>query len=442
MDFWWRPLLALSLLLFVTLVIALFWGVVVALLVLVASLLLYISYNLRQMAVLAAWLSHGDRTRIPTASGAWDEIFYGLDRTLRREKRSTFKISAVLERFEHAAQAIPDGIVMLNGQDQIDWFNPAASGHFGLDDKTDRGQFIGYLIRQMAFADYLTSSNYSEPLVMKSPENKEVTLSVQMVPFGDKQKMLISRDVTQLELVDAMRRDFVANVSHELRTPLTVVGGFLETFLDMGSINQADFHKYCDLMQQQTERMRRLVDDLLTLSTLESAQNKLIDAPVDMTALIQSLYQDAQSLSAGRHTISLVLNSTDHIKGNADELTSALGNLVSNAVRYTPAGGTIALRWDWQQDMQLCFSVQDSGDGIEAQHIARLTERFYRVDRGRSRETGGTGLGLAIVKHVLTRHQARLIIESKVGHGSCFRACFPKARVVTAAVAPTSLSAH
>jgi two-component system phosphate regulon sensor histidine kinase PhoR len=380
-------------------------------------------------------LPHGDGTGIPTASGAWDEIFFGLDRLLRRQKRNTSKISAVLERFEHAAQATPDGIVMLNGNDQIDWFNPAASRHYGLDEKSDRGQFIGYLIRQIAFADYLASDNYSEPLVMKSPSDKEVTLSVQMVPFGDRQKMLISRDVTQLELVDAMRRDFVANVSHELRTPLTVVGGFLETFLDMGSVEPVAFHKYCDLMQQQTERMRRLVDDLLTLSRLESSQNKLVEAPVNMTELIQNLYQDAQSLSAGRHTISLTLNSSDNMMGNADELTSALGNLVSNAVRYTPAGGTVELIWEWRDD-QLCFSVKDSGDGIEAHHIARLTERFYRVDRGRSRETGGTGLGLAIVKHVLTRHQARLVIESKVGQGSCFRACFPKTRVVKTVAAP------
>ncbi|BBP01604.1 phosphate regulon sensor histidine kinase PhoR [Sulfuriferula nivalis] len=435
MDFWWRPILALSALLFAALVVALFWGATVALLVLVAGLLLYIGYNLRQMDVLVAWLAHGDRNRIPTASGAWDEIFYGLDRILRRQKRNTSKISAVLERFEHAAQAIPDGIVMLNGNDQIDWFNPAASRHYGLDDKSDRGQFIGYLIRQIAFAEYLASDNYSEPLVMKSPNDKEVTLSVQMVPFGDRQKMLISRDITQLELVDAMRRDFVANVSHELRTPLTVVGGFLETFLDMGSVEPVAFHKYCDLMQQQTERMRRLVDDLLTLSRLESSQNKLVDAPVNMTELIQDLYQDAQSLSAGRHTISLAMNSTDNLMGNADELTSALGNLVSNAVRYTPAGGTVELIWEWRGD-QLCFSVKDSGEGIEAQHIARLTERFYRVDRGRSRETGGTGLGLAIVKHVLTRHQARLVIESKVGYGSCFRACFPKTRVVKTVAAP------
>jgi len=431
-DFWWRPLLVFCALIAVALSAALFWGLMVAMLVFIAGLLFYLGYHLRQMAAFAAWLQHGERARIPTASGAWDEIFYGLDRLMRRQKRSTSKLSAVLERFEHAAQAIPDGIVMLSDADQIDWFNPAASRHFGLDENTDRGQFIGYLIRQSAFHEYLSGDDYREPLIMKSPANREMSLSVQMVPFGDKQKMLISRDITQFEMVEAMRRDFVANVSHELRTPLTVVGGFLETFLDMGSIPPEDFHKYCDLMQQQTERMRRLVDDLLTLSRLESPQNRLVEARVDMVSLVQSLYQDAQSLSAGRHQISLVSESSDALLGNADELTSALGNLVSNAVRYTPEGGTVVLRWGWRGEA-LCFSVQDSGEGIEAQHIPRLTERFYRVDRGRSRETGGTGLGLAIVKHVLTRHQGRLVIESKVGQGSCFSACFPLSRVVKSA---------
>lgn len=431
-DFWWRPLLVLCALIAVALSAALFWGLMVGMLVFIAGLLLYLGYHLHQMSVFSVWLQHGERARIPTASGSWDEIFYGLDRLMRRQKRSTSKLSAVLERFEHAAQAIPDGIVMLNEADQIDWFNPAASRHFGLDENTDRGQFIGYLIRQSAFHEYLSGDDYREPLIMKSPANREMSLSVQMVPFGDKQKMLISRDITQFEMVEAMRRDFVANVSHELRTPLTVVGGFLETFIDMGSIPPEDFHKYCDLMQQQTERMRRLVDDLLTLSRLESPQNRLVEARVDMVALVQSLYQDAQSLSAGRHQISLVNESSDALLGNADELTSALGNLVSNAVRYTPAGGTVVLRWGWRDDA-LCFSVQDSGEGIEAQHIPRLTERFYRVDRGRSRETGGTGLGLAIVKHVLTRHQGRLVIESKVGQGSCFSACFPLSRVIKAA---------
>ena len=419
----------LGALLAIALGVKVFWGLTVALLVVIAGLSLYLTYHLYQMAALAAWLAQTETASLPIASGAWDEIFYALDKLVRRYKRSNSKLFSVLDRFEHAAQAIPNGIVMLNDADQIDWFNPAASRHFGLDDKTDRGQFIGYLIRQSAFHDYLSSVDYRTPLVMKSPASREMSLSVQMVPFGDKQKMLISRDVTQFEMVEAMRRDFVANVSHELRTPLTVVGGFLETFLDMRSIPPDDFYKYCDLMQQQTERMGRLVEDLLTLSGLESPQNRLIEMPVDMVQLVESLFQDAQSLSAGRHPINLINDSNDSLLGNADELASALGNLVSNAVRYTPAGKPITLRWGWRDDA-LCFSVQDAGEGIETQHIPRLTERFYRVDRGRSRETGGTGLGLAIVKHVLTRHQARLVIESKVGHGSCFSACFPASRAI------------
>jgi len=258
----------------------------------------------------------------PRSYGAWDDIFYGLERLLRRQKRSTTKLSALLDRFEHAAQAIPDGIVMLNDTDQIDWFNPAASRHFSLDDASDRGQFIGYLIRQAPFHEYLAGHDYSEPLIMKSPASREVSLSVQLVPFGDKRKMLISRDITQIELVDAMRRDFVANVSHELRTPLTVVGGFLETFADMEHINPVDFRRYSDLMQQQTERMRMLVEDLLTLSRLESPQNRLQETPINVPALALSLFQDAQSLSGERHHIELFIDIDRWVMGNPDELRS------------------------------------------------------------------------------------------------------------------------
>ncbi|MHB0989781.1 MAG: phosphate regulon sensor histidine kinase PhoR [Burkholderiales bacterium] len=428
-EFWWRPLIMLAVLGACALGAGMYWGQTTGLVMAIVGLIAYLGYHTYYMSMLANWLLKGDTSNIPVATGAWDEIFYALDRLIRLHKRSNSKLFAVLDRFEHAAQAIPDGIVMLNEADQIDWFNPAACRHFGLDEKSDRGQFIGYLIRQSAFHDYLSGDDYRWPFVMKSPCTRDMTLSVQMVPFGDKQKMLISRDVTQFEMVEAMRRDFVANVSHELRTPLTVVGGFLETFLDMRNIPPEDFYKYCDLMQQQTERMRRLVEDLLALSRLESPQNRLVEKHVDMTNLIQTLYQDAISLSAGRHPISLVNDSEDDLLGNADELVSGLGNLVSNAVRYTPAGKAITLIWGWRDD-ELCFSVQDRGEGIEAQHIARLTERFYRVDRGRSRETGGTGLGLAIAKHVLTRHHGRLVIESKVGQGSCFSACFPVARVI------------
>lgn len=428
-DFWLRPLILLAILGAGAFAAGMVWGHTAGMALAIVGLTGYLGYHIYYRALLASWLLKSDVSAIPVGIGVWDEIFYALDRLVRLHKRSNSKLFAVLDRFEHAAQAIPDGIVMLNESDQIDWFNPAACRHFGLDHKSDRGQFIGYLIRQSAFHDYLSGDDYRWPLVMKSPNSRDITLSVQMVPFGDKQKMLISRDVTQFEMVEAMRRDFVANVSHELRTPLTVVGGFLETFLDMRNIPPEDFYKYCDLMQQQTERMRRLVEDLLALSRLESPQNRLVEKRVDMAGLIQSLYQDAMSLSAGRHPINLVNNCDVGILGNADELVSGLGNLVSNAVRYTPAGKEITLTWGWR-DNELCFSVQDRGDGIEAQHIARLTERFYRVDRGRSRETGGTGLGLAIAKHVLTRHHGRLVIESKVGYGSCFSACFPVSRVI------------
>lgn len=428
-DFWWRPVLMLSGILFAALLAAALFSVTAGITLFMLGVLGYLIYNLSQMAALIHWLERGERGGIPQARGAWDEIFYGLERLLRRQKRSATMLSALLDRFEHAAQAIPDGIVMLNGTDQIDWFNPAASRHFSLDDAADRGQFIGYLIRQAPFHEYLAGHDYSEPLVMKSPASRDVTLSVQLVPFGDNRKMLISRDVTQIELVDAMRRDFVANVSHELRTPLTVVGGFLETFADMEHINPMDFRRYSDLMQQQTERMRMLVEDLLTLSRLESPQNRLQESAVDVPALAQSIFQDAQSLSGERHHIVLFIDSDRWVKGNPDELRSAFGNLVSNAVRYTPKGGNITLRWAARAG-EVCFSVSDTGEGIEPHHIPRLTERFYRVDRGRSRETGGTGLGLAIVKHVLTRHHARLLIDSQVSKGSCFAACFPASQVI------------
>lgn len=429
-DFWWRPTFLLSLLSLAVLAMGMVLGWVPALLLAILVLLVYLYRHLRDMSVLSAWLLAGDGAPLPAASNEWDELFYGLERMARRNKRSTARLMAVLDRFEHAAQAIPDGVIMLNEQGQIDWFNQIAAEHFDLNEAADRGQFITYLIRHSAFQDYLVRHDFREPLLMKSTGLRDTTLSVQMVAFGEQQKMLISRDVTQFEKVEAMRRDFVANVSHELRTPLTVVGGFLETFVDNHAmIGQPDFLHYCEMMLQQTDRMRRLVEDLLTLSRLESAQNRLVESVIDMRALVRFLYDDALTLSAGRHPITLVSDDDVDVLGNADELSSALGNLVSNAIRYTPSGKAIHLEWGWREQ-QMCFSVRDEGEGIEPHHIPRLTERFYRVDRGRSRETGGTGLGLAIVKHVLTRHQAKLLIESEVGKGSCFSACFPPERVV------------
>jgi two-component system phosphate regulon sensor histidine kinase PhoR len=323
---------------------------------------------------------------------------------------------------------MPDGIVILDEADRIEWCNSMAQAHFGLDSERDRGQQISYLLRQPQFADYLNAHNYSEPLTLKSARNRDTTLSIQLVPYGAEQKLLISRDITQLERVEAVRRDFVANVSHEMRTPLTVVGGFLETLLHMERWDEEQTRKHLQLMLDQAHRMQHLVEDLLTLSKLESAQTMLTEERINVPQLVSTLANEARTLSGGRHEIHVALESDLGLLGNEHEIRSAFGNLLSNAVRYTPAAGKITLRWEKKGEEGI-FSVQDTGEGIEPQHIPRLTERFYRVDRSRSRETGGTGLGLAIVKHVLSRHQARLQITSGTG-GSTFSACFPANRLL------------
>lgn len=428
-DFWLRPLFPLALSVLLALAVGALGGAIAALIFFSALLLLYLFLHLRQLQALDRWLANPEAEKIPEGWGVWEEVFSSLHHLLRLQSRSQHRLSAVLERFQRAANAMPDGIIMLNETDQIEWCNPVAGAQFGLDIERDRGQRISYLLRQSQFSDYLAAQNYSEPLTLKPARNPDITLSIQLVPFGAKQKLLISRDITQLEHLETVRRDFVANVSHELRTPLTVVGGFLETLQDMEQLEQAQLRHYFSLMQQQTSRMQRLVEDLLILSRLESAQNVLQEAPVNTPELLQQLYKEAQSLSGGQHQLRLEIASPCLLLASEEELRSAFGNLISNAVRYTPAGGEITLRWEIN-DERAIFSVRDTGEGIEPQHLPRLTERFYRVDRSRSRQTGGTGLGLSIVKHVLTRHQAQLEIESAPGRGSTFSACFPARRII------------
>jgi two-component system phosphate regulon sensor histidine kinase PhoR len=380
---------------------------------------------------LARWLENPDEVDPPDATGTWGDIFYRLQKLQKRQKASRGELTSALEQFEHAAMAVPDGMVILNRSDQIEWCNPASRKFLGLDCERDRGQFVRYLLRQAHFLDFLDAADYSRRLVCKSPINRELTLSLQLVPFGASQKLLVARDITDLERVDAMRRDFIANVSHELRTPLTVVGGFVETLADAPDLPPGESRRYFDLMLDHTRRMQHLLDDLLTLSRLESAEHTLNDEPVNVSELAQVLKGEAESLSRGRHRVNLEVGSSAWLKGNLQEIRSALGNLVSNAVRYTPDGGEITLAWR-ERNGEGVFSVTDTGEGIAAEHIPRLTERFYRVDRSRSRETGGTGLGLAIVKHVLTRHGARLDVQSIPGKGSTFSALFPAQRLMAA----------
>lgn len=404
-------------------------GAVTTLAIYVTVLLVLVVRHRRYLAILDRWLQT-EGSILPNASGKWGDVFARLMRLVREQSRSYQHISSALERLQRATSAMPEGVVILDEMDHIEWCNPVAEKHMGISSGTDTGQHITHLVRHTQFAEYLAAQNYAEPLVIKQPRQQGLILSLQFVPYGDKQKLLLSRDVTQLERIQIMRQDFVANVSHELRTPLTVIGGFLETLSDQSPSDPETFRWALGLMTDQTKRMQNLVQDLLTLSRLEDTQNLIRGERVDVPGMLRKLYDEAISLSSGRHHIRLDLETGTQLLGSTDELRSAFINLISNAIRYTPDNGNISLNWTIREG-QAVFSVQDNGIGVEPEHISRLTERFYRVDRGRSRETGGTGLGLAIVKHVLNCHQGKLEIVSEPGKGSCFSAWFPGVRLVT-----------
>jgi two-component system phosphate regulon sensor histidine kinase PhoR len=319
-------------------------------------------------------------------------------------------------------------MVVLDTANRIKWANVRAQSLLGLDLGQDIGALLMNFVRQPEFVRYLEGDDYRDPIVIDSQRDAGVTLAIQIVPFGVAEKLLIGRDVTQLESVARMRRDFIANVSHELKTPLTVISGFVETLQEL-ELDERQRVRFLQLMQEQAASMQRLVEDLLTLSALESEQNVLTDERFAIVPLLLHISADAKGLSQGQHQVLLDIGDAAMVMGSRDELASAFGNLVSNAIRYTPAGGTITLTWRVTPDGAGVFSVTDTGIGIGPEHLPRLTERFYRVDRSRSRATGGTGLGLAIVKHVLLRHQAELEIASQTGKGSTFSVRLPARRV-------------
>ena len=427
-DFWLRLSIPIV---FITLFALVLWAVfsaTAALLFMVLALLGVMANYARQLYRLGQWLQDARLETIPEAGGVWDEVFSRLYKMVKQHDQTRMELADELQHIEQATAALPEGVAILNEANRIEWCNPLAQQHFDLDVKHDLMQDITYLVRQPEFIEYLQESNFSEPLVMRPARHDDMLLSINLIPYGVNKRLLISRDVTQLERIEAMRRDFVANVSHELRTPLTVVNGYVENLRDMTDLTREDAQRALQRMTEQTKRMENLVTDLLTLSRLENDRSPLHEEGIDMSALLNEIYHDGQLLNGGVHSVHLEILSDAKLLGNHDELRSAFGNLLSNAIRYTPAGGTISLRWA-ECDGQLVFSVQDSGIGVAAQHIPRLTERFYRVDHSRSRETGGTGLGLAIVKHVAMRHHAKIEVTSEEGKGSTFALVFPVRRV-------------
>ncbi len=397
---------------------------------LLAAALLLLAVHLRQLQNLIRWAGDSLDTPAPGAGGLWGDAFAALHKRARLAAEQREQLRAALDRFRQAAQAMPDGVVILDRNLCIEWLNARAEVHLGLESQRDIGAPILNLLREPQFAAYVQSNDFNAPLPLRPLRNPGHTLQLQLVPFAEARVMLLVRDVTQLEKLENMRRDFVANVSHELKTPLTVVSGFIETLADnLNELPAEEVAHYLALARDHGQRMQRLIDDLLTLSALETDAPPA-EEPIDVAALLATVKDEALALSAGRHDIVVNVEGPATLLGNGEELRSAFANLASNAVRYTPAGGRIVLGWRRRADGGGEYAVADTGIGIEAKHLPRLTERFYRVDRGRSRETGGTGLGLAIVKHVLERHGAHLAVESRPGQGSTFTAVFPARHVV------------
>jgi len=407
---------------------ALLFGAVWGFAVLAIGLGAIIGVHLWHVDRLLRWSDAPLDAPVPEAGGAWGLAFAALYRRVRTRALRHRDLATTIERFRNAVEALPDGMVIIDAANRIQWANARAQEHLGLDLGKDTGRPLLNLMRQPEVVRYFEARDFTDAVVIDSLRGAGMTLSIQVVPFGVDERLLISRNITQLEAVARMRRDFIANVSHELKTPLTVVSGFLETLQDL-ELEPRQRTRYVQLMAEQARSMQRLVDDLLTLSALESEQNAGAETEFAIVPLLLDVSADANALSSHRHTVALDIGEPAMVVGSRDELGSAFGNLVSNAVRYTPDGGTITLAWRIDADGRGAFSVTDTGIGIAPEHIPRLTERFYRVDRSRSRATGGTGLGLAIVKHVLIRHQAELDVTSEPGQGSTFTVLLPARRV-------------
>jgi two-component system phosphate regulon sensor histidine kinase PhoR len=440
MEFWVGPAARTFALAVASMLVAMRFGSVFGWIALALGFAVFHAYHLFQLLRIRRWLTRVDVSEgvdplpvAPDGIGAWGDVFAAMYRLHRAERTGRDRLSASLDRLGKAAEALPDGIVLLDEQMRIEWSNAAASRHLGVDSRRDRGTVILHLVRDPDFVNYVIDGG--DPIILRHPAGPVRTLSLALIPFSDNGRLLISRDVTAIERADTVRRDFIANVSHELRTPLTVIVGFLEGMVEEPAAANAtsqDLRQHqLAMMYEQAQRMQRLVDDLLTLSRLDESQPPAREEAIDVPSMLATLVEEGRALSAGRHIIALETSTDAGLRGSRDELRSAFANLVANAVRYTPSGGHIKLGW-LVRDSHAVFEVNDDGIGIAAEHIPRLTERFYRVERGRGSAGGSTGLGLAIVKHVLIRHGGRLEISSTPGNGSSFRAMLPRDRILPA----------
>ena len=418
--FWVPAFLRLGLVFVAAAVVWWMSGMVEALVFSLGAVIIALVMQLRYLHELGEWLNNPHSSRLPDGWGAWTDVFARLYRLRREDERHQAEMAEWLARFRQAMQLLPEGVAIMDDVLFLEWCNEAAERHLGLSLARDKSLRVTNLVRHPEFIDYVILGRYETPLTLSFRGRK---LECRIIPFENRRQILVTHDATDTERIEAMRRDFIANASHELRTPLTVIVGFLEIAMSDPGLDVATRTSHLALMTEQAHRMQRLIGDMLTLSRLESDEFPLRRERVDMRAMMDSVAAEARALSGGRHQVEVAFDGPD-VMGSVEELRSAFANLASNAVRYSPNGGTIRLQWARGPD-DLRFSVTDCGIGIEPIHISRLTERFYRVDKSRSRETQGTGLGLAIVKHVLIRHGGRVMISSVPGKGSTFTAVLP-----------------
>ena len=398
---------------------------------LLVGLVAYLWWTLVQARRLYQWLGNPSASdEAPQSIGLWGDIFDSLHKLNQNHLMTQDRLRARINRVQESTNAMRDGVIMTDARGAMEWWNGSAEYLLGFRRSTDQGQYIHNLIRNPAFKAYFDTRDYREPLEINSPAKPHIHLQIQISLFGDDDRLIVAKDVTRLYQLEQMRRDFVGNVSHEMRTPLTVISGYLETLVDHGEELPPKWRRAINTMAAQASRMEALITDLILLSRIETGEHTVDDTLTDVDALLNQICHDARALSGDKgHQITVQISDHRLLQGDESQLRSAFSNLVFNAVKYTPAGGAITVAWSTNRD-GAHLSVKDTGIGIDPIHIPRLTERFYRADPSRHKDTGGTGLGLAIVKHVLINHDGNLEIRSKVGEGSEFICHFPRERLV------------
>lgn len=411
------------------LIISNIYSIKIGLIVCLAFMSCYLIMHMYWIFRLKKWLKSPSLSNLPHGTGIWQQIFTEHYQVFKKNKNSKKELVSALEQFTQAAEALVDGVVALNENNEIIWSNNKAKIMFNLNIKKDIGQPINYIFRNTKLINYLDKANFDESITINLDANLKKVIEVKILLFGEKQKILIAKDISQGIKIEANRKEFISNVSHELKTPLTVISGFIETLEDMAEFKNKDHKKIFKTMSSQAYRMTKLVDDLLLLSNVESNLFQNRSEKLQIKIIINKIKKSISSIDTKKHKIKYLINENLNIYGSKREIESAFSNLITNAIRYTQNNGSISISWGLINGLPI-FEVKDNGCGIEQKHIDRITERFYRVDPDRSRDTGGTGLGLSIVKNIIKQHNGELKITSDIGKGSSFKLIFDKESII------------